>query len=199
MSPNSLPDQYGSLSFVMRHKYVTAALVLARTPFKESAALVTLLTEEFGLVRARAEGLRKSGAKLAHALQTFDRCEVTLVRGKEGWRLSGAILEESWFKRLKRLERMRAGRMAGLLLRLVHGEANDPSLFVLFTEFLEALPELSEEAQDTAEIMTALRVLAVLGLDVGVLPHVGIYEPLLSDQRRELVMRVNRGIAASGL
>lgn len=183
----------------MRHKYVTTALVLARTPLKESAALVTLLTEEFGLVRARAEGLRKPGAKLAHALQTLDRCEVTLVRGKEGWRLSGAILEDSWFKRLKRSERLRAGRVAGLLLRLVHGEANDPSLFVVFTEFLETLPDLSEEAQDTAEIMTALRVLYVLGLDVGVLAQVGIYEPLLPEKRRELVMRVNRGIAASGL
>lgn len=199
MWQSSLPDRYGSLSFLMRHKYVTTALVLARTPLKESAALVTLLTEEFGLVRARAEGLRKPGAKLAHALQTLDRCEVTLVRGKEGWRLSGAILEDSWFKRLKRPERLRAGRVAGLLLRLVHGEANDPSLFVVFTEFLETLPDLSEEAQDTAEIMTALRVLFILGLDVGVLPQVGIYEALLPEKRRELVMRVNRGIAASGL
>ncbi len=199
MSLSSLLDQYGSLSSVMRHKYTTTALVLARTPLKESAALVTLLTEEFGLVRARAEGLRKPGAKLAHALQTLDRCEVTLVRGKEGWRLSGAILEDSWFKRLTRAERLRAGRVAGLLLRMVHGEANDPSLFVLYTEFLEALPGLSEEAQDAAEIMTALRILSVLGLDIGVLPQVGSYEPLLPDQRRMLVMRVNRGIAASGL
>jgi hypothetical protein len=69
----------------------------------------------------------------------------------------------------------------------------------LFTEFLETLPELSEEAQDTAEIMTALRVLAVLGLDTGVLPQVGSYEPLLPEERRQLVMRVNRGIGASGL
>ena len=199
MLQSSLRDRYDSLSFLMRHKYVTTALVLARTPLKESAALVTLLTEEFGLVRARAEGLRKPGAKLAHALQTFDRCDVTLVRGKDGWRLAGAILEESWFKRLARSERLRAGRVAGLLLRLVHGEANDPSLFVLFTEFLETLPDLSEEAQDTAEIMTALRILFVLGLDVGVLPQVGLYEPLLPDERRQLVMRVNRGIAASGL
>lgn len=192
-------DLYDSHSFVMRHKYETTALVLARTPLKESAALVTLLSEEFGLVRARAEGLRKPGAKLAHALQTLDRCSVTLVRGKEGWRLSGAILEESWFKKLSRTERLRAGRVAGLLLRLVHGEANDPSLFVLFTDFLEVLPELTEEAQDAAEIMTALRILAVLGLDTGILPQTTAYEPLQPEYRRELVTRVNRGIGASGL
>ena len=183
----------------MRHKYEMAALVLARTPLAESAALVTLLTEEFGIVRARAEGLRKPGAKLAHALQTLDRCTATLVRGKEAWRLSGAVLEESWFRKLSRAERLRAGRIAGLMLRLVHGEANDPALFILFAEFLETLPTLPEDAQDTAEIMTALRILAVLGLDTGVLPQEGAYEALQPEARRELVMRVNRGIAASGL
>lgn len=183
----------------MRHKYETTAIVLARTPLAESASLVTLLTDDFGIVRARAEGLRKPGAKLAHALQTLDRCAATLVRGKEAWRLSGAVLEESWFRRLSRAERLRAGRVAGLMLRLVHGEANDPSLFILFTEFLEALPSLAEDAQDAAEIMTALRILATLGLDGGVLPQEDAYVPLSPEARRELVMRVNRGIAASGL
>lgn len=55
--------------------------MLARHPIKESALLLTLLTEELGLVWARAEGLRKPGAKLAHALQTLSGAEVTLVRG----------------------------------------------------------------------------------------------------------------------
>ena len=44
--------------------------------------LVTLLTPELGLVRARAEGVRRSGAKLAHALQTLHASDVILVRGK---------------------------------------------------------------------------------------------------------------------
>ncbi len=183
----------------MRHKYVTGAVVLQRTPLAESATLVTLLTAEFGLLRARAEGLRKPGAKLAHALQTLDRCEVTLVRGKEGWRLSGALLEESWFSTLTRAGRLRAGRITGLLLRLVHGEANDPLLFTLFSSFVRALPELSEEEQDTAECVTALRILALLGLDAGELPHIEEYAPLPPEERRALVTRINRGILASGL
>lgn len=183
----------------MRHKYVTRALVLARHPVAESASFVTLLTEEFGLVRARAEGLRKPGAKLAHALQTLDECEVTLVRGKEAWRLSGAVLEESWFRALDRPARLRAGRVNGLLLRLVHGEANDPALFTLFIGFLAALPRLPDASQDTAEVMIALRLLAALGLDAGPLPLDDSYEPLDPDARRALVTRVNRGILASGL
>ncbi len=183
----------------MRHKYVTSAIVLGRTPLAEAASLVTVLTEEFGLVRARAEGLRKPGAKLAHALQTLDQCEVTLVRGKEAWRLSGALLEESWFGMLSRGARLRAGRIAGLLLRLVHGEANDPLLYTIFLGFLRQLPALSEEEQDALECFTALRILAVLGLDAGTLPDTDDYTPLSSEKRRELVTRINRGILASGL
>lgn len=199
MSPNSQRVPYGSRLRAMRHKYVTGAIVLQRTPLAESATLVTLLTAEFGLIRARAEGLRKPGAKLAHALQTLDRCEVTLVRGKEGWRVSGALLEESWFSLLSRPSRLRAGRITGLLLRLVHGETNDPLLFTLFSSFVRALPELSEEEQDTAECVTALRILALLGLDAGTLPEIEAYTPLLPEERRALVTRINRGILASGL
>ncbi len=183
----------------MRHKYATQAIVLARRPLAESAALVTLLTEEFGIVRARAEGLRKPGAKLAHALQTFDACEVTLVRGKEGWRLSGALQGESWFRNLSRSARVRAGRVNGLLIRLVHGELNDVFLFPLFSQFLEDLTRLTEEEQDTAEILTALRILAVLGLDAGAVPEDSTYAPLSAEDRRALVTRVNHGISASGL
>lgn len=183
----------------MRHKYVTRAIVLARAPLAESASLITLLTEEFGLVRARAEGLRKPGAKLAHALQTLDACEVTLVRGKEGWRLSGALLVRSWFKELSHDARARAGRVAGLLLRLVHGEAADALLYGIYAQFLESLPALTEEEQDAAECFAALRLLAALGLDAGAIPDDRGYAPLAPEERRALVTRINHGIAASGL
>ena len=183
----------------MRHKYATRAIVLARTPIKESALLVTLLTEELGLVRTRAEGLRKPGAKLAHALQTFDMCEATLVRGKEGWRLSGALLTEHWFRRLDAGARARAGRINGLVLRLVHGEAGDTFLYPLFVRFLEMLPEQSEAEQDAAEVRTALRLLALLGLDAGALPGDNERGPLSPEERRAYVTRINHGIQASGL
>lgn len=188
----------------MRHKYVSHAFVLARTPLKESGALLTLLTEDLGLVRARTEGLRKPGAKLAHALQTFSECDTTLLRGKDGWRLSGAILIESWARTLAAPARVRAARIATLLLRMVHGEANDPALFDTFFEFIRALPDLSETEQDAAECLVALRLLKVLGLDAGVLPegadrYTAEVLTLSPEVRRDLILRVNRGIAASGL
>ncbi len=183
----------------MRHKYTTRAIVLARHPIGEAALLLTLLTEELGLLRARAEGLRKPGAKLAHALQTLDAGEVTLVRGKEGWRLSGAFLDTRHSTELHTAGRERAGRMNGLLLRLVHDESTDIQLFPLMTRFLETLPGCTEEEQDACEVRTALRLLALLGLDAGALPDVDATDALSAIERRALVTRINHGIAASGL
>ncbi|MDB5264899.1 MAG: repair protein RecO, repair protein RecO [Parcubacteria group bacterium] len=187
----------------MRHNYATRALVLGRASVREAGVLVFLLTPDLGLVRARAEGLRKPGSKLAHALQTFSESDVILLRGKDGWRLSGAVLVENHFASLAPEVRLRAGRIAGLLLRLVHGEQTDPILFDIVRGLLIALPSLSPEEQDAAECIAALRVLNVLGLDAGpVLAGEG-YKPealaLSPEERRDIVGRINRGIVASGL
>ena len=46
-------------------------MVLSRAPKGEANASIVLLTQDIGLVRARAQGVRRSGAKLAAALATF--------------------------------------------------------------------------------------------------------------------------------
>lgn len=189
----------------MRHKYETRSIVLSRTSLGETNAFVTLLTPELGLVRARAQGVRKSGAKLAAALTTYAESDVVLVRGREGWRLAGAVLEENWFKQLQNAAaRRRAARVSGLLLRLVTGEAYDPSLFGMLRGFLGALSELPEHTHEAAEMLVAIRMLAALGLDVGSIPG-SVSEftiPVLAkvtEDRVNYVARINRGIDASGL
>jgi len=189
----------------MRHKYETHGIVLARSPLGEANAFVTLLTPELGLVRARAQGLRRTGAKLASALATFAESSVVLVRGKEGWRLAGAVLEENWFKKLKRADaRRRAARVSGLLLRLVAGEAQDLALFPTVKGFLEALAELPEDTHEAAEMLAALRLLAALGLDAGAIPgESSEFSPdtlaKVAKGRAGYIARINHGIEASGL
>jgi recombinational DNA repair protein (RecF pathway) len=193
----------------MRHKYSTSAIVLSRTPLSEASSLVTLLTVEVGLIRARAQGLRKPGAKMASALQTLIESEVMLLRGKEGWRLAGALRTTDWFSKLTPPARMRAGRIASLLLRLLAGESADSGsmVFTIFIQFLEALSnaEETEVAQDAAECLTALRILHVLGVDAGDIPGGldGAHAPELLQEvtanRADFILRINRGIAASGL
>jgi len=179
----------------MRPKYVTPAIVLARTPLGEASALVTLLTADFGLVRARAQGVRKSGAKLSGALRTFSEADVHILYGKEGWRLSGATQLDDHFSALPPPARARAGRISLLLLRLVRGEVKEPELFEAFKELLIRLKTGTDIEQDAAECRAALRILSALGLDAGDIPNATD----VPADRRSIVARINKGIAASGL
>lgn len=189
----------------MRHKYAVRALVLSRTAVGEASEVLALLTDEVGLVRARAQGTRRGGAKLGAALATFAESAVVLVRGREGWRVAGAVLEESWFSRLPDADaRRRAARVVALALRLVPGEAPDRALLPIVLQYLTALAEGAQEPRDAAEILAALYVLAALGFDPGE-PHEGdnlfAEEKLahIAAERASYIARVNRGIAASGL
>jgi hypothetical protein len=154
---------------------------------------------------------------MASALQTFVECDVMLLRGKEGWRLAGALHTNDWFGKLERPARLRAGRIASLVLRLVHGESADSSAVVyqIFLQFLSGLTELgalypteTEEAEttaDAAECLAALRILHALGVDAGTIPDelAGGYSAEVLDEviadRANFILRINRGIAASGL
>jgi len=189
----------------MRHKYETRAIVLSRSPVGEASTFITLLTPDLGLVRTLSQGVRRSGAKLAHALTTFAESDVVLVRGKDGWRLAGAMLAENWFARLGSAEpRERAGRVTSLVLRLVAGEEHEQELFPVIRGFFEALATLPADAHEAVEILAALRILAVLGLDAGEIPSdKSAFAPeLLADilkKRTSYIARINNGIEASGL
>lgn len=188
----------------MRHKYETRGIVLSRTPVGEANVVVAILTSELGLLYARAQGLRETRAKLAHALPTFAESDVVLVRGKDGWRLSGAVLVDNWFTALgSRAARARAARVTTLVLRLSPGEVHEESLFETVHGFLHTLAHSEPGSHDAAEVLAALRVLAALGLDAGALPSGALFaeEALqtVEKERAHYVSRVNRGIAASGL
>ena len=190
----------------MRHKYETRGIVLARSSVGEFSTFVVVLTPELGLVRALAQSVRKSGAKLSAALATFAESEVVLVHGREGWRVAGSVLEENWFKKIgeNAARRRRAARVSGLLLRLVAGEAHNPELFLIIKGFFSALATLPDDAHEAAEVLAALRILSALGLDAGEIPgKSSAFTPQLlssvSSGRTSYISRINRGIEASGL
>lgn len=189
----------------MRHKYHTHALVLSRAPLGEASARVTLLTQELGLLSARAQSVRKPAARFASALATFAESDMLLVRGAEGWRVAGAVLQNHWHRKLSPEARLRASRINRLLLRLAPGDIAGDALFLTMQGFFSALASHTEEAQDAAECLAALRILRALGLDEGAVPgatlshyeHDALAE--IASNRRAFVARINRGIEASGL
>jgi hypothetical protein len=91
----------------------------------------------------------------------------------------------------------------------MHGETADASatFYTIFLQYLIALSETEsdEAAADAAECLVALRILHALGVDAGTIPgelqggySADILESVI-ENRPEFVLRINRGIAASGL
>jgi len=179
----------------MRHKYPTRAIVIGRTSLGETNALITLLTREVGLVRARAQGLRRPGAKLASSLVTLVESDVTLVKGTEGWRITGSTLSKNWYKDLTRPARVRAGRVISLLLRLTPPEGVDPLFFQVLQETFHSFVVEPEPMYEAIECQAVLRLLAALGLDAGEIPTL----PTIAEMHTSFVTRINRGIEHSGL
>jgi recombinational DNA repair protein (RecF pathway) len=186
----------------MRHKYQTRGIVLARMPFGETHARLAIVTEELGLVYARAAGIRSLKSKLAHALTTFAESDLVLVEGVEGWRVAGAVLAANWFSRLASAEaRERAGRVAGLLVRLSPGEAREGVSYALLCAFFETLAEGEAALAEGAELVAAESVIAAFGVGKQSIRADFTAASLAQalTERTERIARINRGIEASGL
>jgi len=149
------------------HLYTTRAFVIDSTPSGEASRFIALFTKELGMIRAMARGVREGKSKLRGALQPLSFVDVSLVRGKEIWRLTGASGSLS-LPIVLRGERKRlelAARAASLVSRLVHGEEKNEGLFDTFDEGMRYLAEekLEGESLQNFECALVLRVLYHLG------------------------------------
>lgn len=148
------------------HIYHTRGLILGSVPTGEANRFYKIFTEELGLVGATAQAIREGKSKLRYGLQDFSWVFVDLVRGKEVWRITSAREEESTsiIKSDPRVLKVFA-RACSLLLRLVHGEDRDDTLFhelVSLSRFLEQ-GSVPEKLLPICEALVALRILAQLG------------------------------------
>ncbi|OGG57898.1 hypothetical protein A2853_03125 [Candidatus Kaiserbacteria bacterium RIFCSPHIGHO2_01_FULL_55_17] len=189
----------------MYQKYYTEALVLGSRERGEADRVFVLYTEDFGLVYARASAVRKETSRMRYALQHFSRARVALVRGKHGWRLGGATIEE--------VSESPEGiatfaRIARLVLRLVAGEERNEYLFAALAEAHGVLMKSGREAFATIEIVCVARTLFALGylsseaLETAIFTHTAYTGELLSEaetMRDKLLSSINRAIAETHL
>ncbi len=151
----------------MYHLYHTEALVLGGTPNGEGSRYISLFTREFGLVIAKAQSVREERSKLRYGLQDFSLSLVTLVRGKELWRITNATITDNLFAVFKERPALMEmfARVFLLLRRLLAGEERNERLFLYLTETISFLKEhpVSFEVQSSVEIILVLRILYTLG------------------------------------
>lgn len=151
----------------MYHLYHTPAFVLGGTPFGEGSKFFILFTEELGMIRGSATSVRAERSKLRYGLQDFSLSEITLVRGREFWRITNATFQENIFTVFlaKPLVQAMFARVFRLLERLLAGEEKNEKLFDTIVGAFSFLKETDGNARTVSEveIVLVLRVLYLLG------------------------------------
>ncbi len=118
--------------------YRTEGIVLKHRDSGEADRLLTLLTPDYGKVRAIARGVRRPCSKLGGHLEPLGRCQLVLARGKTFDRVTQAQLLETLSPRdLRRMA------YAIYLLELVDAFAVEEGNRTLYNLLLLTLRELS--------------------------------------------------------
>lgn len=147
--------------------YHTPGLVLSSRGVGEANSLFTIFTRELGMIEASAQAVREVKSKLRFSLRDFSLSELSLVRGKQGWKITSAVLDSNFSDVFGAgaFSLLVAARVSGLLQRLVAGEEKNEHLFDMVSVALHffSAEALSEEELANAECILVLAILHELG------------------------------------
>jgi DNA repair protein RecO len=148
------------------HIYKTEGFIVGSVPVSEASKLITIYTEELGLVRGMAQGVRNLRSKLKHSLQDLFYTKISFVRGRDMWRIVNAErLPLVGDEILTGEKKIFLAKLALLLRRFVKGEGRDEDLFNNLRSGLNFLKEneLTEAEMKKFELIFVLRFFGHLG------------------------------------
>ncbi len=141
--------------------YITDALVCGSHFHRTSDRSYLLFTREAGMVLAVAKSVREERSKQRYALQEFSLARVTLVRGRDMWKIAGVEpVENFYFTSKDRDTRAFIRSVIQLLRRVMHGEVEQRELFDDVLSFLQAPFDID---RDVLLAIVTLRILNTLG------------------------------------
>lgn len=158
----------------MSRTYKATGINLKSMPLGETDRLVTVLTPEFGLVRAVAPGARKPKSRLRGRIEVFVVNELLISKGRSLDRILQAETLASHPKLSKDLGKLTASQyIAELLLCVALSEQPQVEFYNLLNDYLrqiETLPTARELQDSAAAILSHLiggifQVLAIAGLE----------------------------------
>lgn len=163
----------------MNRTYKATGINLKSMPLGEADRLVTILTREYGLIRAVAPGARKQKSKLGGRIGLFVVNQLLLAKGRSLDKITQAETLESYPGLSKDLGKLAASQyLAELVLHHALSEQSQEDLFELLNEHLRRLEQLPSPTGNQSEISLVLAQLShgifhLLAL-AGVAPQVQI-------------------------
>lgn len=143
--------------------YTTEAIVCGTYRHNTDDCSYLLFTRAHGMVFATARSARAEKSRQRYALQDFTHINVSLVKGRAGWRVGSVEAKQNYFTPLAtRQGRAAAVSVVTMARRLVIGEEAYPALFDDTAAALNTLRADEARAADISELYT-LRALWRLG------------------------------------
>jgi DNA repair protein RecO len=143
--------------------YTTEALVCGNYASRTADKSYLLFTKDAGMLYATATSVREERSKQRYALQDFSLLRVSLVRGKSGWRIGSAEIENNIYHlALSRQARIAAITIVKLIRQFVRGEDPIQSVYQDTKTALLKICDSKLEPSNVVEIFT-LRLLHHLG------------------------------------
>ncbi len=187
--------------------YHTEAFVMKTRSSGEADKTFDLFTKDFGVVRAKATGVRKLESRLRFFVQDLRYVDVSLVKGKTYWRLVSArpIHELNSKKSLSTPSRVRSLQ---LLSRLAPEGEPHPALFddLVAAYLFTSKEKLSGTIIESVEALLALKILHALGywgeysgLDFVLSPFNTEAIEKISATKKQIILEVNKSLAATQL
>jgi DNA repair protein RecO (recombination protein O) len=151
----------------MHEKYTTRGCIIHASAYREADKIISIYTEDFGLVSAVAAGVRRSASKLRYHTQDFSVRRFSLVRGRDIWRLVGAE-EIAGLINLDPAASLEAlsvyARVLSLIRRLVRGEEKNEQVFLTLLSLHNMLSStISADDISCLETLAVFRILHSLG------------------------------------
>ncbi len=150
----------------MTRTYKATGINLKGMPLGEADRLVTILTPEFGLVRAVAPGARKHKSKLRGRSELFVVNQLLIARGRSLDKITQAETMESYPGLSRDLGKLAASQyLAELVLSLALSDQPQQELYELFNEHLRRLEQLANNRVLFAHLAQAVfHLLAIAGI-----------------------------------
>lgn len=141
----------------------TSGFVIDSHPYGDAGKVLGIFTNQLGLVKAIAQGIRMERSKLRYFTQEYSLGDFSFVRGKEYWKLVGAS-EVGVSMRSKCTVDFNA-KIASILNRLLHGEEPHSSLYMIVEQSIDFVckEEMSIDEMRTFESIVVWRIMESLG------------------------------------
>jgi DNA repair protein RecO len=180
------------------HIYQTKGFILDSSAIGEANMSFVIFTEELGLVRATAQGVRLQKSKLKPSLQKYSYSHLCLVKGKEVWRLTNADKIASLYdSRLPLGTKKILINILSFIQRMIVGEGKNLELFEILKSISafcfknskyinqSSYEEVPDRVSRVVIVLAKFKILNCIGY--GLDKNNIIYEYYLKEMSKEII------------